>query len=145
MMNHAESYPLRSGEPVNGLLLRGERRSCRRYPIAVNLEYRVVRGSEVTCTGNGRTINLSTGGVLFEAAQALPEGCDIEVLVAWPALLDNEIALNLCIAGRVAWSSGFRSAVRVVNHEFCLRGRYRLSGRRFSERSSGLCSPKCCD
>ena len=89
---------------------------------------------EVVRTGSGRTVDLSNGGILFESDEGLPVGCDIEAAIAWPVLLENEVALNLCVSGEVSRSSDGKSVIKIRNHEFCLRGRYRLSGPRFPRR-----------
>ena len=53
-----------------------DRRSHRRYPISVELKY-----SAGVQAGHGRTINLSSGGVLFEADVALSINLRLEVYV----------------------------------------------------------------
>jgi hypothetical protein len=118
------------------LLALGDRRLNRRYPIAAELEYRAVGNDGVTLEGIGQTINLSTGGVLFQSDQALRVGLRIELAINWPARLNDSLALNLCVSGRVSRSEGNCHAVRIRAHEFCLRGRYRLAGPRF--RNSAL-------
>jgi hypothetical protein len=45
--------------------IRGDRRIQRRYPVALELEYKVVTGGAVIGTGTGKTGNISSGGVLF--------------------------------------------------------------------------------
>jgi hypothetical protein len=119
---------------LRNMLWSNDRRSSRRYTITADLEYRVMSDQEVIRTGSGRTVDLSNGGILFESDEGLPVGCEIEVSIAWPVLLDNEVALNLCVSGRVSRSSDGKNAIKITNHEFCLRGRYRLSGPRFPRR-----------
>jgi hypothetical protein len=108
----------------------GDRRLTRRYPIATELEYRII-GREGLAWGAGRTINLSTGGILFQSEQALTLGTRIELTIAWPARLNDAVDLNLCVSGRVTRTDGKSHAVRIREHEFCVRGRYRLAGPRF--------------
>lgn len=110
----------------------GDRRSGRRYPIAAELEYRVICGYQIIQTGVGRTVNLSKNGILFESEQMLPPGTEMEVSIAWPVLLRDTVALNLCASGQVTWSQDRRHALTVLRHEFCVRGRYGLSNRRLS-------------
>ena len=119
---------------LRNTLWSNERRSSRRDTITADLEYRVMCDQEVVRTGSGRTVDLSNGGILFESDEGLPVGSDIEAAIAWPVLLENEVALNLCVSGRVSRSSDGKSAIKITNHEFCLRGRYRLSGPRFPRR-----------
>jgi hypothetical protein len=120
--------------PAAGRRLRpqsGDRRHNRRYPIAVEVEYRAIGPDGLAFRGVGRSLNLSTSGILFEARQNLWPGMRIELTIAWPVRLDNAVDLNLCVAGRVARTDGFTHAVRIREHEFCVRGKYRMAGPRF--------------
>lgn len=112
-------------------LAMGDRRLTRRYPIAAEVEYRTVGRDGLPFRGAGRTLNLSTGGILFQSEQALAPGTRIELTIAWPARLNDAVDLNLCVSGRVARSDGKTHAIRIREHEFCVRGRYRLAGPRF--------------
>jgi hypothetical protein len=109
----------------------GDRRLARRYPITAELEYRIVGREGLAYSGAGQTINLSTGGILFQSEQALTPGMRIELTIAWPARLNDAVDLNLCVCGRVARTDGKSHVVRIREHEFCVRGRYRLAGPRF--------------
>ena len=110
-----------------------ERRLDRRYQIEAELEYRVIVEEKIAETGNGRTVNFSSRGILFESDCALAVGSDMELSVAWPVMLNNEVALKLCVSGAVARSEGNRHAIRILRYEFRLRGRNGLSGRRLPE------------
>lgn len=112
-------------------LAMGDRRLSRRYPIATELEYRTIGRDGLAYRGAGQTINLSTGGILFQSEQALTPGTRIELTIAWPARLNDAVDLNLCVSGRVARTDGKSHVVRIREHEFCVRGRYRLAGPRF--------------
>jgi hypothetical protein len=112
-------------------LAMGDRRLARRYPISAELEYRIMGRDGLAYCGVGRTINLSTGGILFQSEQTLTPGMRIELTIAWPARLNDSIDLNLCVSGRVARTDGKLHVVRIREHEFCVRGRYRLPGPRF--------------
>jgi hypothetical protein len=109
----------------------GDRRLSRRYPITVDLQYKAADSGGVTIEGFGRTLNLSANGVLFESHQLLYSEMPIELSIAWPALLNDSLALNLRVCGRVARSDGNTHAIRIREHEFCLRGRYRVAKPRF--------------
>lgn len=113
----------------------GDRRSDRRYEIAAELEYRVISGERVVQTGNGRTVNFSRTGILFEAEQPLPVGTEVEVSVAWPVRLDNAVAINLYISGQVARSISGHNAIRILDHEFRIRGRQRTAAGCFRGRA----------
>jgi PilZ domain len=109
----------------------GDRRLTRRYPIAAEVEFRAVGRDGLPFRGAGQTINLSTGGILFQSEQTLAPGTRIELTIAWPARLNDSVDLNLCVSGRIARTDGKSHAVRIREHEFCLRGRYRRAGPRF--------------
>jgi PilZ domain len=119
---------------------RGDRRLSRRYPIAADLEYRAVGSDGAAIEGMGRSVNLSANGILFQSDRALRAGMRIELSIAWPARLNDSLALNLRVSGRVSRSDGNCHAIRIRAHEFCLRGKYRLAerpgGSRF--RTSGV-------
>ena len=69
--------------------IQGERRGDRRYDIALELRWKLVRRRKVLDSGFGRTVDLSSGGVRFDAGRLLPVGMGIELSIAWPALLHN--------------------------------------------------------
>ena len=94
----------------------GERRSRNRYPVSSDLEYRVLGGAAES--GRGRTANMSAGGILFESAQPLPVGSDIELDIAWPARLDATVPLKLCVFGCVVRCTGSLTAVRILRYGF---------------------------
>ena len=54
---------------------------------------------KVVSTGAGRTGNMSSGGVLFHAAEGVPSGPHVEFAVRWPAVLGNAPFLELRISG----------------------------------------------
>lgn len=97
-----------------------ERRKHARYPILLKLSYRLLHGLAVDDVGE--TINLSSGGVLFAAGQALPADAEIVVVINWPVMLD-EVALNFKARGKVVRSDKNGIAVVFVSHEFRTRGR----------------------
>lgn len=96
----------------------GDRRYDRRYDIALDLRWKVVRRRKVLEAGNGRTLDLSSGGILFDAGHQLPVGLNIEISIAWPALLHNLAPMQLVVSGRIVRTDGSRTAVHIVRHEF---------------------------
>jgi hypothetical protein len=102
--------------------IRGERRGNRRYRIALDLQWNVVRRRRVLDSGTGRTLDLSSGGILFDAGRQLQHGMTVEMSIAWPALLHDVAPLQLVISGRVVRSDGPRIAVNVLQHEFRTAG-----------------------
>ena len=100
---------------------RPERRSHPRYPVVAEVEFNVLRGDEVVKTARGWTVDISNSGVLFEADDTLPEGTRIELLVAWPTRLNNDVGLELCASGRAVRRDHNRTAVRIERHVFRTR------------------------
>src|SRR6476660_9384014 len=95
-----------------------ERRRKRRYPLALNVRWKLIPVRSVAETGTGTTIDLSSGGILFRPCKELPEGHQLEMSISWPVLLDNFPALQLAVSGVVIRTTENGSAVRILNHEF---------------------------
>ena len=103
-----------------------ERREGRRYPVTVPLEYRVYGvaengSSEVRQTGSGRTVNMSSAGVVFEADRPLREGMDADLTIAWPAVLSKSVGLTLRVRGRIVRAEQTRIALTMTHYEFRTR------------------------
>ncbi|HJT86350.1 MAG TPA: PilZ domain-containing protein [Bryobacteraceae bacterium] len=98
----------------------GERRSGRRYRLALTVEYRFFRHRQIEM-GRGSTVNLSSDGILFESASALPVGSKIELSIAWPARLGNSVGLSLAVSGRTVRVHGNLTAVRILGYVFRTR------------------------
>jgi PilZ domain-containing protein len=84
-----------------------DRRSHRRYPISVELKYSA--GVQV---GRGKTINLSEGGVLFEADVALPINLSIELWISWPGRTWPPVPLEVYAPGKTVRVEGTKVAVK---------------------------------
>src|SRR5712691_6155906 len=98
--------------------LRAERRHSDRFPIERELRYRIInkRGSEEA--GEGRTINMSSAGVLFTSEQMLVPGRRVELSISWPAQLNDKCALKLVARGRVVRFEQSRTAIEIQQYEF---------------------------
>ena len=101
---------------------RTDQRLTRRYPISLEIEYKILRKGRVERLGSGRTLNVSSGGVLFEARESLPPGSSIELLMHWPFLLEGVCPLKLAVQGSVVRSDSKGVAVRSKHHEFRTAG-----------------------
>jgi hypothetical protein len=95
-----------------------DRRSAERFPIARDVRYRIMskRGTEEA--GDGRTINMSSAGLLFTTGHTLLPGRRLEVAVSWPVQLNNKCALKLVARGRVVRFEEGRVALEIQQHEF---------------------------
>ena len=95
-----------------------ERRSDRRYDLSLELRWKLIRRRRVLATGTGTTLDLSSGGILFETDRPVPNGGNLEVSIAWPARLHNVAPMQLVVSGRVVRGGGGKAAIRMIQHEF---------------------------
>ena len=99
-----------------------ERRASRRFAIEQELLYRVLdHRAAAPESGTGKTLDISSKGVLFETAQCLRPGKRVEVSVNWPALLDGGCPLKFVAVGRVVRAEETRAAMHIEQHEFRTR------------------------
>lgn len=101
-----------------------ERRSSRRYPICLDVVFKLRRGRLVE-SGAGQTRDVSSCGVLFESSVELYPGARIELCIAWPVLLNEDAALNLFVTGQTVRTEGGLTAVQFVRYVFRVRSRRR--------------------
>jgi hypothetical protein len=92
-----------------------------RYPLTIDLEYRLLLRGVVVGTGQGHTVRLSSAVVQFESADYLPLQRRVEICIAWPARLDNGVGLNLWIVGCTVPSEDRSIAVAIQRYEFRTR------------------------
>jgi hypothetical protein len=98
-----------------------DRRGDRRYPIELELRYKMVARNRNPMQGAGRTSNISSGGILFDGNQILPAGSFVELSIDWPVLLHNTRPLTLMIVGRVVRCDGGMIAIKTNRYEFLTR------------------------
>jgi hypothetical protein len=96
----------------------GERRDSVRFPLALEARYSVAHGE----TGLGRIVDISKSGLRFSLKAPLPPGRRLDVAINWPVLLDGRVQLQLLVTGRVVWSNGSETALRIYRHAFRTRG-----------------------
>ena len=101
---------------------RSDQRLHRRYPITLEIEYRLLDKGRVERLGFGKTLNVSGGGLLFQANESLPVGSPIVIMMNWPFMLDGVCPLKLVIHGHVVRSDRKGVAVRSKQHEFRTAG-----------------------
>jgi hypothetical protein len=95
-----------------------DRRQDRRYEIQLDLCWKLIYRCRVLETGTGRTIDLSNGGIHYETERRLPPGLNVELSIAWPAVLDDMGPRQLVVSGKIVRSDGGRTAIRKCQHEF---------------------------
>ena len=96
----------------------GNRREDRRYDLKLDLRWKLIRRQRLIDSGSGTSVDLSSGGILFDAGRPLPPGLNVELSISWPVLLNNTAPLQLICSGRIVRATGNRAAVQMVQHEF---------------------------
>ena len=100
-----------------------DRRSSNRMPIERDVRYKVLGGKKtIKQVGLGKTLNMSSGGVLFTTESPLPEGERVEIAVSWPAQLNDVLPLKLVAMGRLVRAEDSQAAISVERYEFKTRG-----------------------
>ena len=103
---------------TGGEAIGGERRQDRRYELQLDVKWKLIRRRRVLDTGTGRTVDVSSGGILFDAGRHLPAGLNVELSITWPVLLHNVAPMQLVAAGRIVRSEGRKVAIQTAQHEF---------------------------
>jgi hypothetical protein len=91
------------------------------YP--VNMELRYKTGGRTPRVGMGQTRRMSSNEVVFVADQALEQGTRLEISIAWPALLNERVALQLVVEGDIVGRRDSLITARIRKYHFRTRGR----------------------
>lgn len=94
------------------------RRHSDRFPIEREVRYRVLNKRSSEETGDGKTVNISSSGVLFTVEHMLLPGRRMELAISWPAQLNNKTPLKLVARGRVVRFEGGCAAIEIQQYEF---------------------------
>ena len=97
-----------------------ERRQKNRFDVHTNLRYRMIERKNVI-SGAGKTLNVSSSGMLFTTEHELPVGRTIKIEIEWPALLDGTCLLKLVGTATVVRSLERHAAIRILRYEFRTR------------------------
>ena len=100
-----------------------ERRKSSRFPIEREVRYKTLNQRAETLVGNGKTLNISSSGVLFTSDHDLPVGTRLEVAISWPAQLNEKCLLNLVARGRVTRHNKGQLALQIQQYEFRTQSR----------------------
>jgi hypothetical protein len=117
---------LNSGTLLRRDLSSEQRRFGLRYPFDTEVAYRFARTDDVVTEGSGRTVNISSRGLLIVSEPVLPIGVIIEVQIPWPLKLDGCISLNLYIRGHTVRSTGNQTGIAIRQYDFRTRGSHRF-------------------
>ncbi len=98
-----------------------ERRAKARFPVEMNVRYRTII-SGLARTGVGRTLNVSSRGLLIASEQDLVEdGTRLKISLEWPARLQGGTPLQLIAVCRVVRCQPDAFAVRLERYQFRTR------------------------
>jgi c-di-GMP-binding flagellar brake protein YcgR len=98
-----------------------DRRLAVRFPIEQEVRYKVIKGNTIE-VGSGRSLNISSNGILFTTERKLAPQERVEVAVNWPAHLNHKLPLKLVTTGRVVRSEDHQAAIEVERYEFYTQG-----------------------
>lgn len=95
-----------------------ERRKSSRFPIEREIRYKTLNLRTELQAGVGKTLNISSSGVLFTSEHDMPLGTRLEVAISWPAQLNDKCLLNLVARGRVTRHAKGQLALQIQQYEF---------------------------
>ncbi len=96
-----------------------DRRGSDRFPIEREVRYKALsRNKGPEETGTGRTINMSSNGILFQTSTTLSPGRRLELSVNWPAKLNDTCPLQLVAKAKVVRADATTAAVEILQYEF---------------------------
>jgi hypothetical protein len=94
-----------------------ERRARVRFPIELRVRYETL-GKKLKISGVGRTLNLSSAGMIVASKDEFLAGTRLEVALEWPSLLQGTTPLQLVVICKVVRSTKSAFAVELQRHQF---------------------------
>lgn len=104
-----------------------DRRGTSRFPLREEVTYKMLNTRAIKVSGTGKTLNISSGGILFSTEDQLPMGGTVELSVSWPARLGGTCPLKFVAVGRVVRSDPDKAVVRIERYEFRTRSTARVN------------------
>ena len=92
-------------------------RSTLRFDLGFDLSYSLPLPTG-SVTGDGRTINLSSGGALFQTAGQIVKDAEIHLSIEWPVKLEDGVPLRLFLVGQVLRCEHGCTAVKILVYQF---------------------------
>jgi hypothetical protein len=105
-----------------------DRRKFKRYPIERDVVIRIAASNGARQTGVGKTVNISSQGMLVATDLALDEGSSVELAVDWPVALNGDCPLSFLVSGSVVRWRKSVAAIRISKYQFRTRGSGRIQG-----------------
>ena len=97
---------------------RRNRRAANRYGLDLHFDYRVFGRDGSIQEGWGRTLNMSSGGLLVAPDQPICKGRTIEITVQLSAQFRDAPGPRLLVLGHVLRSDATGAAIRILRHGF---------------------------
>ena len=88
-----------------------------------DVRYRVINRKTGEEAGAGKTLNMSSSGVLIQTEQTLLPGRRLEMTISWPAQLNYSCPLKLVARGRVVRAGNGKAAIEIQQYEFRTQGK----------------------
>jgi hypothetical protein len=95
----------------------GDRRTARRYPLQLSVEYKARSRNRGLWIGQGETRNISDKALLLTTNAALPVASAVELAIHWP-VASGDCRLDLTITGTVLGSFARGTVVLVGKARF---------------------------
>jgi len=96
-----------------------ERRAGVRFPIRMNLRYRLSRKDQGAAPeASGCIVDISSTGILFSPGLSQPQDAVMVLSIDWPARRDEAPPIRLSVLGMVVRSDDRGTAVRILRHGF---------------------------
>jgi hypothetical protein len=98
-----------------------ERRASQRFPVVCDVRYRVIGLGAFEGFGSGKTVNMSSSGILLAVDDDLSPGSRIEIEMDWPFKREEAVSQKLIIMGQIVRSEKSAVAlagVKISRHTF---------------------------
>jgi len=96
---------------------KSERRSKTRYEMELGVRF-FPPGLSTRFWAAGKTVNVSSGGLLIVSPCQVSERTELQLMLEWPSKLDGRIPLQLVVRGCVVRSEPSMFAVALRSHHF---------------------------
>lgn len=108
---------------------RQERRARKRYPLRLEMTFREIKKFN-SQHGSGTVQDFSSHGIRFTCGNcSLTKGHHVELVIAWPVLLNGKTQLKFVARGRVVRTDTDSAVVEFIKHEFrTLSAKRQLTG-----------------
>jgi len=99
-----------------------DRRRTSRFPVERPARYQALSRKPQMGPGKGKTINMSSSGILMSTEHQLTPGRRVEISVSWPAQLNDTCPLQFVATGKVVRVEPGKAALEIQKHEFRTMG-----------------------